>query len=210
MILTRVKLDMEKRQTLKAMANPNVFHGVIERCQSGERNRLLWRLDHLHSTYYLLILSCRPLDQQKLADEFCCDFQDVEWRDYQPLLDRITPGSRWRFRLVANPTISIRSKDGQIRGKVVSPVHEEDQRKWLESKAEKQGFELDKPVFIKGAKWLSIKKGSQRKRVTLQEVTFEGVLTVKDPEIFKETLISGFGRGKAYGMGLMTLVSYAG
>lgn len=46
--------------------------------------------------------------------------------------------------------------------------------------------------------------------MTLQEVTFEGVLTVKDPEIFKETLISGFGRGKAYGMGLMTLMSYAG
>ena len=43
--------------------------------------------------------------------------------------------------------------------------------------------------------------------VTLLAVSFEGVLKVEDAEIFRKTLISGIGREKAYGMGLMTVIS---
>lgn len=42
--------------------------------------------------------------------------------------------------------------------------------------------------------------------VTLLSVTFEGLLEVTDEELFKNMLINGIGRGKAYGMGLMTVM----
>ena len=38
-------------------------------------------------------------------------------------------------------------------------------------------------------------------------VTYEGVLTVVDAEIFKKALVNGIGREKAYGMGLLTVAS---
>ena len=37
-------------------------------------------------------------------------------------------------------------------------------------------------------------------------VTYEGTLEVTDVERFKKALTEGIGRGKAYGMGMMTIV----
>ena len=36
-------------------------------------------------------------------------------------------------------------------------------------------------------------------------VTFEGILEISDEEVFKQTLVDGIGREKAYGCGLLTL-----
>ena len=47
------------------------------------------------------------------------------------------------------------------------------------------------------------------KRVLLREATYEGVLTVTDADKFKELLCNGLGRGKAYGMGLLTVMRLA-
>ena len=46
--------------------------------------------------------------------------------------------------------------------------------------------------------------------VTLLAVTYEGVLQVTDPEAFKALLCEGVGRGKAYGLGLMTIIHRGG
>ena len=37
---------------------------------------------------------------------------------------------------------------------------------------------------------------------------FKGILNVTDAEVFRQTLISGVVREKAYGMGLLTVVPY--
>ena len=42
--------------------------------------------------------------------------------------------------------------------------------------------------------------------VTLLAVTYEGVLQVTDAERFRAMLCQGMGRGKAYGLGLMTVM----
>lgn len=208
MILTRVKLDTDKRQALKALANRNVCHGIVESSQTGERERLLWRIDRLRSGYYLLILSRHGLDHSKLAQELAASPENVESNNYQSLLNRAVSGSTWNFRLAANPTFSIRTEDGD-RGKVISPYQEDRQMEWLRKQAEKFGFRLD-AVAITGTCRLLIKKATQSKRVSLQEVIYEGVLTVTDTDLFRTALTDGIGRGKAYGMGLLTLMAYYG
>ena len=40
----------------------------------------------------------------------------------------------------------------------------------------------------------------------LLAVTYEGVLQVTDPEAFRNLLCQGIGRGKAYGLGLLTVM----
>lgn len=40
----------------------------------------------------------------------------------------------------------------------------------------------------------------------LLAVTYEGVLQVTDPEAFRNLLCQGMGRGKAYGLGLLTVM----
>lgn len=41
-------------------------------------------------------------------------------------------------------------------------------------------------------------------------MTFEGVLTITEAELFRKALIDGIGRAKAYGCGLMTLARIGG
>ena len=44
------------------------------------------------------------------------------------------------------------------------------------------------------------------KTVRLSQAAFEGVLQVKDAELFRHALIQGIGRKKAYGFGMMTVI----
>nr|WP_223186704.1 type I-E CRISPR-associated protein Cas6/Cse3/CasE [Streptomyces sp. CBMA29] len=46
---------------------------------------------------------------------------------------------------------------------------------------------------------------SIRRTVSLTSVTYDGRLTVTDPEALRRTLTQGLGKAKAYGCGLMTL-----
>ena len=56
-------------------------------------------------------------------------------------------------------------------------------------------------------RWQRFYKGDMRKNpVTLLAVTYEGVLKVLDSDKFCKILLEGIGRGKAFGMGLMTVV----
>lgn len=46
-------------------------------------------------------------------------------------------------------------------------------------------------------------------KAPINKAVVEGVLAVKDVDKFKEILINGFGKRKAYGYGLMTIVPIA-
>ena len=60
---------------------------------------------------------------------------------------------------------------------------------------------------VVGNDWHIFRKQEGRdKPVSLREVSYEGVLTVTDVEKFKELLCRGMGRGRAYGMGLLTIM----
>ena len=53
--------------------------------------------------------------------------------------------------------------------------------------------------------WKIFRKKDTDKKVRLLEVAYEGWLEVVDVEILKKTLVTGIGREKAYGMGLLTI-----
>lgn len=206
MYLTRLFLNTEKRETMKAMACPAHFHGAIESAFSGERRHPLWRMDSLGEKHCLLILSEDIPELSAAQSQFGYAELPQETKDYSPLLDRIYKDSRWSFRLAANPTYSKSNPDG--RGKVCAHITPEHQMRWLVSQGEKHGFEVDENASrVSSSRWNQFYKGSDgNKKVTLLSVTYDGVLKVTDPVLFKEALIGGIGRGKAYGMGLITLV----
>ena len=56
MYLTRMELDVSKRDTRKALHTPSMFHGAIESSFPDERERRLWRVDEFQGRYYLLLL----------------------------------------------------------------------------------------------------------------------------------------------------------
>ena len=100
MYLSRAELDPTRRSTMIALTSPQKFHGAVENSFSGERRRRLWRLDRLNGKLYLLLLSEELPDLTGLCTQFGTGAAP-ETRRYEPLLERVTPGSCWQFRLRA-------------------------------------------------------------------------------------------------------------
>lgn len=206
MYLSRIPIDMSKRESLRAMNSSSVFHGALESCFEGERTRKLWRIDHLNGQDYILVLSNEKPELSSFCNQFSYDEKRYETKDYNILLNKIKDGTVWRFRLTANPTRSIHTIEGAKRGKVVAHITNDYQKKWLLERAEKNGFEIDESGFdVVEIKWKKFYK-KDKNSVTILSVTYEGVLKIKDAELFKEMLVNGIGRGKSYGMGLMTVI----
>ena len=83
------------------------------------------------------------------------------------------------------------------------------QKQWLIEQSKKRGFAIREDGFeVVSSQWLHFDKRG-RNAVTLLSATFEGVLTVTDEVLFRKTLTEGIGRGKAYGMGLLTLMRFS-
>lgn len=202
MYLSRITLNTARRETMKALVSPNLFHGAVESSFDGERARRLWRIDDLNGKKYILVVSEKAPDLQHFAEQF--GFAgEYETKEYAPFLERILDGGQWQFRLTANPVVS------KMNGKIMAHITPEYQKKWLGSRAQKLGFSVDEAEFqTVQSRWYDFRKknGTGSSRVRLLSVTFEGILTVTDAGRFRETLCNGIGREKAYGQGLMTII----
>lgn len=211
MYLTRMELDTGKRSTMIALNSPQKLHGAIESSfDFSERKRKLWRIDRLGDKTYLLLLSEDKPNLSEAVEQFGVSGIEngFETRDYSRLLERIENGSTWRFKLTANPTISSseKCKNGE-RGNVKAHISDKYQVKWLLDRAKKHGFVLNEDEFcVTEVKWYIFRKGTERNRVSILSVTYEGTLKVTDKDKFCSTLINGIGREKAYGLGMLTVV----
>jgi CRISPR system Cascade subunit CasE len=202
MYLSRIKLNTEERATIKLLSSPQVVHATIEAAFiETQKTRKLWRLDYFKGHPYVIILSQDKPNLTQFNTQFGYPDLPGEIRDYQKVLDILKEGQLYRFRLCANPVYSVSQGEGK-RGKVMAHVTIAQQEEWLKSKSEKLGFGLEQFAVVQHA----IKHFTrQHKYVTLSMATFEGVLQIKNVALFKNTLINGIGRAKAYGCGLLTL-----
>jgi len=109
--------------------------------------------------------------------------------------DLLRSGDRYRFRVRANPTV-YRS------GRRFGLVGEDHQVSWLEKKGAQHGFQVESSL-VTGTEVLRAFKRS--KPVTLRAVTFDGYLKCTDVSLLENAIANGVGRGKAFGMGLLSV-----
>ena len=112
------------------------------------------------------------------------------------------------FRLTANPTLK-KGRWDEATGKTLNSnrvplVREDEQRAWLDKRAEASGFTvLD--VAVSQGKTQKMWKKRGTKPITLYTVQFNGYLRVASPETLTEALQKGIGPAKAFGCGLLSL-----
>lgn len=218
MYLSRVAIDLNNRQKTRALTHLGAYHNLVEQSfpwagTDTERPRHLWRLDQVGDRQFLLVLSESHPDMQILGQYGDAELAQI--KDYDPFLARLNAGQKLRFRLTANPSYSV-AQPGGGRGRVYPHVTVAQQRQWLVERAAKAGFALaplsEGPAldFDIVSRDHPVMRHRGTKRVRMSRVSFEGVLTVTDLKLFKQTLVTGIGREKAYGMGLMTVTPLDG
>lgn len=215
MYLSRVKIDYYNLKSIKELNHLGAYHSWVEDSfpeerekPKNERTRKLWRVDELRGEYYLIVLSENKPDFEKLEKYGVKN--TAESKSYERLLDSIKPGMRARFKIELNTVYSTaKNAEKGKRGRVV-PVPHEKLGEFFFDRTEKNGFSVNKNelAITNIGKKLFLRKKEEEKgaRVNLVSATFEGILTVTEEERFRETLVSGIGRKKAYGFGLLTII----
>jgi len=146
---------------------------------------------------------------------------NVQSKTFQP---QLTSGQRLGFKLRVNPTVCITDSQGKSKRHDVlmhakkqsdakamaaadlTIVMQQAAHSWIadERRLQSWGIELEAlPDMISYEQHKSKKRGGQN--VQFSSVDFQGVLTVKEPELFLTQYAKGFGRAKALGCGLMLI-----
>ena len=202
MYLARLRVNRH-RIAVNWLANPYRVHQRLKMAFEGDV-RLLFRIEESSSGSQVIVQSCAPPDWDAAFNDFPVLQSPPEHKRFEPCLEM---GRRYRFRLLANPTVKRQvAEDGVRKGKRQGLLREADQQAWLARKITGCGADLV------GCRVAS--QGLQRSRKnpnksagpqTHLAVLFEGVLEVKDPDAVAAALATGIGPAKGYGFGLLSL-----
>ena len=182
-----------------------------------------------HEALILYVSSPVPMDPSLIVETagYATD-EGVAVRDTGAFLEALSPGQRWGFRITVNPTFrDTKQRNGKGKKKTLAHVTIAQQTQWLVDRSEANGVrgrtsrgiggdlparEDEAGERVDGANRVvdCVGRGIEKFQhdgtyVTIQMATFQGVLEVRDPARLRTCLVSGMGRSKAYGCGLMTL-----
>ncbi len=222
MYLSRLSLDIKDRNTIKIINNPRKIHGIVEACFNDANDRNLWRLDYSSNYTYIYIMSPHEPNFSNAKEQLNLNKENaIITKNMDKLFDSFKQGQYWHFRLRANPVKAVKQEAG--RGKRTALASIESQKQWFLDRKDQWGFEINNKEIenpetnettllydfnILEKSWISFEKYAnvgKKHNVKILTVTYEGNLFITDVELFKENLKLGFGKGKAYGCGLMTL-----
>ncbi|MCH7230515.1 type I-E CRISPR-associated protein Cas6/Cse3/CasE [Glycomyces sp. L485] len=225
MYLTRFRFNTARMGARRVMASPQKLHAAVlhgfpepERLATDEA-RILWRLDRdsRHSAL-LYIASPEEPDLTHLVEQAGWPVRGFaegwDTRPYDKLLETLGAGQQWAFRLTANPVHHVHLRPGK-QGQRLAHVTVAQQLQWLLDRCSARGFSIadkhdgDLNVEVRDRSWLRFSKDGGPP-VDLRVATFEGVLQIEDPDTMRRTLVTGIGKAKAYGCGMLTLAPVAG
>jgi len=203
MYLFKLTLDPRHPQARRDLANPYEMHRTLARAYALDAEtppqRFLWRLERSpdYKPSNVVLVQSTQLPNWSALERLAGYLSEIH-RDKPVDLEKlIRPTARYRFRLLANPTVT-------REGKRWGLVHEQDQLAWLASQGERGGFKV-LGCLRAAQERLQVRQGKTGNRITVQTALFEGVLQAVDDQILRKRLIEGFGHAKAFGLGMLSL-----
>lgn len=224
MFLSRIYLNLRCKEARRDLSNPYQLHSTLCRafsppdtkCPDGE---FLWRLEPEVDSAgrpRILVQSRTLPDWNGISiKNWLAEANAAIDLRVKLKLDSLKAGQCFRFRLRANPCVT---RNGKRQG-LMKAV---DQEKWLVRKGIQHGFSqpsllafgfCEQPderidVRISQEQMLRGKQHSDNS-ISIFSVLYDGILTVDEPEKFKQVLQSGIGHGKVMGLGLLTIAPVA-
>lgn len=206
MFLTRIDVNLGNRLARRDVADAYEMHSTLARLMSASDDapaaEFLWRGEANGTSEYRVLVQS---EVEPRADRL--DGERRDWArtiqtkafDLQALL--VTPGCH-RFRLRANPSVC-------RAGKRHGLLKEEEQRGWIERKAEANGLRILSVGISQPARLVGHRRKGGGNGVTVYSVLFDGLMEVADPVKATEALKEGIGRAKHMGLGLLSLAPVA-
>ena len=217
MYFSRIELRHEAR-VVSHLARPFVLDGyrlhqvlwqLFKDDGDTHRDFLYRRIESSSWPCFYLVSGRKPVDGQGVWS--------VHSKEYAP---KLVAGQCLGFSLRANPVVTKPGSHGKpVRHDVImnakrqsrtetgaisnqSILIQEAGQAWLETRAAKYGFHLDH-VRVDAYRQHQFRKTRGEHMIRLSTVDFNGILTVREPEQFCQTLFTGLGPAKGFGCGLL-------
>ena len=145
----------------------------------------------------------------------------IQTKKYDPNLKK---GQKVSFVLRANPVVTISQNGKKQRHDIImhkkmldrqQPNHEnrppssvivqEIGSEWLNRQGEKSGFKIGTHTQADGYRKHICQTPNKRKKIQFCSIDFEGILEVKEVELFNSALFNGIGKSKSFGCGLLLI-----
>lgn len=213
MYLSRIILNPTSRRVQRELSEPYEMHRSLEHCfdylPSEERRRMLFRVDIHPRTGVPTVLLQSPHEPRWdwLHDRGAVNYVMLTRNqnpDTKTMAYQLFSGQILAFRLRANPTVKHTFEDGTK--KRIGLIREDEQRAWLERKAEQDGFRVSHVMVNQEGTvhgWLH--RGEKRHRLSFLSVRFDGLLHVDNPQLVWKAVQQGIGSAKGFGFGLLSL-----
>ena len=198
--LSQLLLNLRSRRVTAEVRDPYQMHRTLSKAFGGndatyQNARCLFRVEEPQSGAEMKVLVQSRSEPQwmDLTTDGRYLLDDPETKPFQPVFKK---GQLVAFRLRANPTVK---RDGNRHGL----LRDEDQLAWLDRKGTQHGFEIGRVNIGKETPVVASASGGIR--ATLSAVRYDGLLRIREPELFSSSVESGVGPGKAYGFGLLSV-----
>lgn len=194
MFLTRMALDMTRRDTVELVASPARLNLAIRSAFAGGNLQPLFRLDDIGTRKWVVVLSMlRPsLHAMHERYGYLGVFPSWETFDYDETLEEAQNGTTWRFELCASP-------QGPVPEADIAWLDETRLIRWLRAQGDSCGFEAGN-LHLMHREWLDLDDEGW-----LLLTRWRGSLRVTHDELFRRASVTGIGSGQDWGSGLMTL-----
>jgi CRISPR system Cascade subunit CasE len=198
--LTRLQLDPRHRDVRRDLADIHRLHRRIMSLLAdglGDNPRqaggALWRLEP-NTTPLLLVQTAEP----PAIDRLPAGYADAQSRDLGSVLSAIRPGLRLRYRVTVNPV----QQNGNTGRRTAVPRAALPE--WWAKRTARIGLDDIAPAAFTSE---PTRHGTTPagNRLTIAAARIDGTATVTDPELLRQALIDGVGRGRSYGCGLLTI-----
>lgn len=222
MHFSRISIKSEmirhNRQLLsKLVGGGNYFHhallwNLFPEDKKAKRD-FLYRCD-LTATGLPVFYVISKREPLKTAPEFL-----VESKNFAP---KIAADDRFRFTLRANATVARKNGEKAKRHDVImdekkrlkqlgeeiniNEIMQTAGIKWLADRCENLGFRINpNEVSVDAYERHKFQKNQQSIPICFSSIDFAGTLTVLDPAVFQTTLVTGMGREKSFGCGMLLI-----
>jgi len=195
MFISKILLDVKIPAVFHDLSSINFLHDTFSSLAGG--GKFVYRIDSvpLEKSGFIqpVVLVSENKPDASLTGKPAAYFRSIECYEYNI---PVRQGMNYKFLLKANPSARIFFFHSDIE-------QPELQKKWLESESAANGFELlDCKVTPDG--YITCKE----KKVKLLSAVFEGSMKITDEKKFRDMLNYGIGRGREYGLGLVSVESY--
>jgi CRISPR system Cascade subunit CasE len=219
-----VRARLRRDAPAAALAAPLV--PKAQGAQAGAAHRLVWSLfaDASGRQRDFLWRQTGPGAFLALAARPPTDPHNLFALEHKPFTPELRAGQRLRFSLRANPVVASapagKGQRGKRRDVVMHALYSLPSKQraeeraarthaagsaWLVRQGARYGFEPDpERLSIDGHDQVRIPRDSAPP-IAFSVLEFDGVLTVRDPELFLGRVAIGFGAARAFGCGLMLI-----